>query len=176
MYLDPFWSEVPWTKVLKGKRVLVVHPFAETIQSQYTKRELFFKNPDILPEFKSLQIIQAVQSIGGESNGFKDWFEALEYMKNEIEKCDFEICLIGCGAYGFPLAAHVKRMGKKAVHIGGYIQLLFGIMGSRWDHDKPHYEKGTYIYYAGLENKYWVRPNENERPLKTSICEGSCYW
>ena len=176
MYLDPFWSEVPWSKVLKGKRVLVVHPFAETIQSQYTKRELLFNNPDILPEFKSLQIIQAVQSLGGESNGFKDWFEALEYMKNEIEKCDFEICLIGCGAYGFPLAAHVKRMGKKAVHIGGSLQLLFGIMGSRWDHDKPHYEKGTYIYYAGLENKYWVRPSNKEKPSKHHKVEDSCYW
>ena len=26
---------------------------------------------------------------------------------------------LGCGAYGFPLAAHVKRMGKKAIHMGG---------------------------------------------------------
>lgn len=32
---------------------------------------------------------------------------------------DYDICLIGYSAYGFPLAAHAKRKGKKAVHLGG---------------------------------------------------------
>ena len=40
---------------------------------------------------------------------------------------NFDIALIGCGAYGFPLAAFVKGIGKKAVHIGGPLQLFFGI-------------------------------------------------
>ena len=42
-----------------------------------------------------------------------------EYMKAEINKSNYDICILGCGAYGFPLAAHVKRMGKKAIHMGG---------------------------------------------------------
>lgn len=46
-----------------------------------------------------------------------------------MDKIDYDICLIGCGAYGFPLAAHAKRKGKKAVHLGGALQLLFGIKG-----------------------------------------------
>ena len=54
-------------------------------------------------------------------------------MKAQIDKEDFDICLIGAGAYGFPLAAYVKRKGKKAVHLGGALQLLFGIKGSRWE-------------------------------------------
>ena len=176
MYLDPYWSKEPWSRVLANKNILVIHPFAETIQSQYLKREYLFKNPNILPPFKTLTVIKAVQSLGGENNGFKDWFEALEYMKGEIDKCEFDICLIGCGAYGFPLAAHVKRIGKKAIHMGGSLQLLFGIMGNRWDHDVPHYEKGIFIHYAGLENEYWVRPNKNERPSTHQAVEGSCYW
>lgn len=176
MYLDPFWSQRPWTRALEGKKILIVHPFAETILSQYPKRDFLFPDKKILPTFKSIQTIKAVQSLGGESNDFKDWFEALTFMKNEINKSDFDICLIGCGAYGFPLAAHVKRMGKKAIHMGGSLQLLFGIMGNRWDHDKPHYEKGTFIYYAGLENKYWVRPSLSERPTNHKSIENSCYW
>lgn len=36
-------------------------------------------------------------------------------MKSEIDKCDYDVCLIGCGAYGFPLAAHVKHKGKQAI-------------------------------------------------------------
>lgn len=176
MYLDPFWSQKPWSSSLEGKKILIVHPFVETILSQYPKREFLFSDKKILPTFKSIQTIKAVQSLGGKSNDFKDWFEALTFMKNEISKSDFDICLIGCGAYGFPLAAHVKRIGKKAIHMGGSLQLLFGIMGNRWDHDKPHYENGTFIYYAGLENKYWVRPSLSERPTNHNSIENSCYW
>ncbi len=176
MYLDPYWSEQPWTSVLEGKKILVVHPFKDTIISQYQKRELLFKNRKTLPLFKSLEVIKAVQSIGGENEDFKDWFEALDYMKSEIDKCDYDICLIGCGAYGFPLAAHVKRSGKKAVHIGGSLQLLFGIMGNRWDHDIAHYENGIFIHYSGLENEHWVRPGINEKPKSHKNVENSCYW
>lgn len=176
MYLDPFWSKKPWSRALECKKVLVVHPFAESIKSQYEKRKYLFKVQDTLPDFKSLEVIKAIQSIGGESNGYKDWFEALEYMMSEIDKHDYDVCLIGCGAYGFPLAAHVKRMGKQAIHIGGSLQLLFGIMGNRWDHDEPHYENGVFIYYAGLENKYWVRPSASERPKSHKVVENSCYW
>lgn len=176
MYLDPFWSKKPWSRALDGKKVLVVHPFAESIKSQYEKRKYLFKVQDTLPDFKSLEVIKAIQSIGGDSNGYKDWFEALEYMMSEIDKHDYDVCLIGCGAYGFPLAAHVKRMGKQAIHMGGSLQLLFGIMGNRWDHDEPHYENGVFIYYAGLENEYWVRPSASERPKSHKVVENSCYW
>ena len=29
--LNPYFSSIPWTKALEGKKVLVVHPFAEDI-------------------------------------------------------------------------------------------------------------------------------------------------
>lgn len=178
MYLDPYWTSTPWTAALKGKKILVVHPFTETIEKQYAKRELLFKTKDFLPEFQSLSLVKAVQSLGNEETPFEDWFEALDYMKSEINKADFDICLIGCGAYGFPLAAHVKRMGKKAFHIGGSLQLLFGIKGKRWEVNDPHPEPGNDIIidYYSLPNEYWVRPLEEEKPANHSKVEDSCYW
>ncbi|MEJ7560447.1 MAG: hypothetical protein WKF66_19215 [Pedobacter sp.] len=178
MYLDPFWAKNPWTRALKGKRILVVHPFANSISSQYRKRIHLFANTDILPEFKSLEVIQAVQSLGNGDDRFSDWFEALAYMKKEIEKHEFDICLIGCGAYGFPLAAHVKRIGKKAVHMGGSLQLLFGIRGKRWEDDEPHYvmPENVFVHYSGLPNEHWVRPSVDERPNNHLSVENSCYW
>jgi hypothetical protein len=178
MYLDPYWSQIPWTKALENKKILVVHPFAESIRRQYQKREMLFKNKDILPEFKSLAVIKAVQSLGKGDDRFNDWFDALEYMKEEINKVDFDICLIGCGAYGFPLAAHVKRIGKKAVHMGGSLQLLFGIRGKRWEINDPHYEQpeNVFIDYFGLPNEHWIRPSEEEKPANHNKVEDSCYW
>lgn len=174
--LDPYWATNPWTKCLENKRILVIHPFAETILSQYNKRSLLFSNKQVLPEFKELKVIKAVQTLGGQSEDFKDWFEALEYMKKEIDHTDFDVCLIGCGAYGFPLAAHVKRKGKKAVHIGGSLQLLFGIMGNRWNHDVPHDWHGHTVHYAGLQNEFWVRPDKKDNPKNAQDVEGACYW
>lgn len=168
--LNPYFSTVPWTRALENKKVLVIHPFNKTIESQYKKRVLLFKD-DLLPSFQ-LQTIQAVQSLAGNQTQFVDWFEALEFMKSEIDKRDYDICLIGCGAYGFPLAAHVKRMGKKAVHFGGSLQLLFGIKGKRWE--SPIYNP---IYnYAKLMNEHWVYPVDEEKPKNAASVEGGCYW
>ena len=168
---NPFFSKKPWSRYLAGKNVLVIHPFEESIREQYQKRELLFENTDILPQF-NLKTIKAVQSLGGNNNNFKDWFEALDWMKAEMNKTDYDICLIGCGAYGFPLAAHAKRQGKKAIHLGGSLQLLFGIKGVRWEN--PNYNQK--YNYAALMNQYWIKPNNNEKPNNAGNVENACYW
>jgi hypothetical protein len=176
LFLDPFWSDTPWTSSLKGKKVLVIHPFENAIKNQYAQRENLFENKNILPEFE-LKTIRAVQSLGGECE-FNSWFEALEYMKSAIDKTDFDICLIGCGSYGFPLAAYVKRIGKKAIHMGGSLQLLFGIKGKRWEN--PNYgikELGKEgMYQDLLNNKYWIYPGKEGKPKNAEKVESACYW
>ena len=165
LHLEPFWSKLPWTRALTNKKVLVIHPFSDTIKQQYNKRKLLFANREILPQFE-LQTIKAVQSLGG-NNQFNNWFEALNWMKKEMDKIDYEVCLLGCGAYGFPLAAHAKRKGKKAIHLGGALQLLFGIKGKRWEN--PNYgivslkKKGAYL---DLMNEYWCYPSMKKPQLR----------
>lgn len=179
VYLEPYWSKKPWSRVLEGKKVLVVHPFSDDIIAQYNNhREQLFENKSVLPKFASLRVVKAVQSLGGDSHGFKDWFEALEWMKQEMDKEPYDIALIGCGAYGFPLAAHSKRTGHKAIHLGGALQLLFGIRGKRWE--DPNYGVKVwglpYGFYINLMNDYWVRPGSDLKPLKAQDVEGACYW
>ncbi|MUH38099.1 hypothetical protein D9O36_19780 [Zobellia amurskyensis] len=175
--LEPYTSQKPWSRALKGKKVLVVHPFAELIEEQYKKRESLFDNPEVLPEFE-LQTLPAVQSLGGESNGFTDWFDALQWMKDEIDKRDYDICLIGAGAYGFPLAAHVKRQGKKAIHIGGALQLLFGIKGNRWEATDYATKWGVpdNLYLDFFKNENWIRPTDKQKPANADKVEDACYW
>ncbi len=175
--LYPFFVDNPWTKALEGKKVLVVHPFTESIQYQYKQRTKIFNNESLWPDYE-LKLVRAVQSNAGNKVSFRNWFEALEFMEEEIIKIDFDICILGCGAYGLPLAAFVKRMGKKSIHIGGGTQLLFGIKGKRWDNnsyywaDLPHFNTN----YSSLYNEYWVRPSVNETPLSAKKVEGACYW
>ena len=118
-----------------------------------------------------------MQSLGGEAQ-YKDWFEALNWMKKQIEIQNFDICLIGCGAYGFPLAAHVKRLGKKAFHIGGALQLLFGIKGTRWEN--PNYGVKEWNIpigsYSNMMNEAWIKPGEEFKSKNANMVEGACYW
>lgn len=166
--LEPFRHADPWSAALAGRKVLVVHPFEATIRSQYARREALFRDPRVLPAFELLTF-PAVQSIAGECPRFPDWFAALDWMQQGIAALDFDVAIIGAGAYGMSLAAFVKRdLGRKAVHLGGASQLLFGIRGNRWD-TLPEYAQGLY-------NDAWVRPGAGEKPTGADRVEGACYW
>lgn len=166
--LEPFWHDRPWTKALEGKRVLVVHPSSDTIRMQYDKRKRLFRNPDVLPDFELLTY-RSVQSAIGLKTPHKTWFDALNRMTDDISKLDFDIAIIGAGAYGMSIGAYVKReLGKKALHLGGITQLLFGIKGRRWD-ARPKYTNGLY-------NDAWSRPLDAERPQNFMQIESGGYW
>lgn len=170
-YYAPFLWKNPWSQFLENKRVLVIHPFVDSIKYQYeSHRDELFDDKCVLPELKELLLIKAVQSIAENENnlGFQNWFEALKYMENQIDKLDFDIALIGCGAYGMDLAAYIKRKNKIAIHMAGWTQMLFGVYGNRWLEDQPQFKK--YI------NQYWIRPLESEKPKGVEKVENACYW
>ena len=167
-YLAPYLYEQPWTSVLKGKRVLVMSPFTDTIVKQYARRELLFENSEVLPEFAELIPLKAVQSIAGNPTDYSDWFQALQSMKDQMTSIDYDVALIGCGAYGMHLAAHAKRMGRIGIHTAGWTQMLFGVYGNRWLNDEPQFKR--------FINPYWVRPSADETPANAQAIETGCYW
>lgn len=169
--LEPWYNpQNPWTKELEGKKVLVIHPFKDSILKQYEKRSKLFEGTNILPAF-DLRCVKAVQTLLGEKDerAALSWFDALDSMVSEALSEDFDIALIACGAYGLPLAARLKKAGKQAVHVGGALQLLFGIRGKRWDDFdelKPFYSEA------------WEYPLESEHLSNSnnSSIENGCYW
>ena len=169
--LEPFHFDNPWTAALENKRVLVIHPFAKTIEYQYLNhREKLFDNPHVLPNFK-LQTLRAVQmkhlSDDPYDTKYQTWFEAYDFLKTEIDKRDFDVAILGCGGFGMPLGAYIKTLGKQAIHLGGGVQYLFGIRSHRGD-SLPHIAK----YY----NDYWIRPFDEERPVHYKQNEDGAYW
>ena len=164
--LEPFYFENPWSEALKGKKVLVIHPFETTILKQFEKRIHIFNNYKILPKF-TLLTIKAEQTNGGGTGNNKSFRDSMELMENKIKDYDFDVALIGCGAYGLPLAAYCKDMGKQAIHIGGGLQILFGIKGKRWD---------VHPEISAMYNKHWVRPMDEEKTINFHAIEGGTYW
>jgi len=165
--LEPWWSVEPWSRMLSGKRVLVVHPFVETIESQHSmSNHIHPDSPSLLPRF-DLICVRPPQTLGHDREGFRSWNDALSQLIERVSMVPFDVALIGCGAYGLPLGAAIKQMGKPAVHLGGALQLLFGIRGRRWE---------AMPQYLPLMNDAWVRPSSAETPPLAGSVDGGCYW
>ena len=167
-YINALWLDDPWWRELKGKKVLIINPFVETMEMQYKRRELVWGVKEVLPEM-DIRFLKSVWYISSDDNsGFSNWFEALEYLYAEAAKIDFDIALISCGPFSTFLAAKFKRDGKQAIQCGGVLQIFFGIRGARWDDSEP---------YKQFYNEYWVRPPKVEAPKGTDkLDNGISYW
>ena len=111
--VEPFYFEGDaWTAALRWRRVLIVHPFADTIRDQYSKHargDLLWPEA-VLPRDLDLVLVKAPSSLGRDANG--TWSAALRETKAAIDRVfPVDAALLGCGAYGLPLAAHVVSRG-----------------------------------------------------------------
>lgn len=164
--LEPYFYQDPWSQYLKNKKVLVIHPFASSINIQFEKRRQLFKNLKVLPDFQ-LTTYRAAQTLGGGNGEFSSWFEALDKMQKDVSKIDFDIAIIGAGVYGLPLAHYVKSIGKSAIHLGGATQMLFGVYGRRWE---------IHPDFQDIINEHWIKPALDEKPKNSANVENACYW
>ena len=171
--LSPFGMLDSWVQALSGKCVLVIHPFASTIRKQYLQNRLeIHPIRDWLPEFK-LETYKPVQTAGKEnpSDGQISWERSLNFMLEEISEIQFDVAIIAAGAYGLPLASGIKEMGRSAIHVGGVLQLFFGVRGGRWDPESSKYE-----HFLKYQSDAWVRPTSDETPVWSKSVERGAYW
>jgi hypothetical protein len=157
-------SRFGWGQALDKMKVLVISPFHKSMLIQSRKLQSLFCGLDI-PDMK-LTFLTSPMSQGGLMDG-NSYSYHLNRMKENIEKEDFDICLVSAGAYSLPLAAHAKKLGKKGVHAGGALQIFFGITGNRYD---------TYPGVIKFKNQNWKRPSSDERPENWQSIEDGCYW
>jgi hypothetical protein len=165
--LEPYYSNEPWSVALSGKKVLVLHPFVDTIKKQYPCRlEIWPGRPEILPDFELLTIKTPLSDAIVKST-FSDWFETLDHLKSCMKNVIFDVAIVGAGAYSLPLVAHACILGKTGIHLGGATQILFGIKGNRWD---------THPVISTFYNSAWCRPSKEETPKTHNKIEDGCYW
>ena len=155
-----------WLSSLASRRVLVVHPFVKTISSQLVSIDKVFGPGLGLPPC-DLKLVKPPVTLGLQTDDFSSWLVALEDLRTRVLSIDFDVALIGCGAYGLPLSAAIKAQGRQSIHLGGSLQLLFGIRGRRWE---------AMPQYAALMNDSWVRPSPDETPVAANKVDGGCYW
>jgi hypothetical protein len=161
--------ENPWTFALKGKKILLISAFNESLQKQILIRENIY-GIDLFPEC-TFTLIKPPQTQGSQPskdfyNEFQNFCKKLDLIKN-----DYDIALVSCGGYGNLVCDYIyENHNKSAIYIGGVLQMYFGILGNRWIRERSD------IVNMYFNEKYWVRPLDSEKPLNYSSVEGSCYW
>jgi len=156
----------PWSSALAGKRVLVVTPFANSVMSQFRRREQIWRNQTILPPCE-LRAVRMPLSPGLVPPVHRDWRERYESIAKECDEAPYDVMMVGAGGLSVPLAAHAKARGAIGFHLGGHTQIFFGVYGRRWDRDH---------LLANLQTPAWVRPSGDEAPSTVVKVEQGCYW
>ncbi|HVU38612.1 MAG TPA: hypothetical protein VHC95_09770 [Opitutales bacterium] len=164
----PFDPHPAWPAALEGKRVLLVSPFTESARQQHARLDQVWpNNPDMRPRYELLTLRTPLYSHLLKEPVYPDWFAGLEQLSAQMNAMDYDVALVGCGAWGLPLCVNARRQGKIGIHLGGVTQLFFGIRGKRWD---------EYPWLKSVYNDCWIRPSAEEAPQHVDRIESGCYW
>jgi len=152
---------------IAGRKWLVISPFTETMGRQAGRLPDIHAGkpwaPRLAGQEKKCDFVRCPTFSYLEPSPFSTWSEGLEKLAESVLGRDFDVALIGAGAWSLPLAARLKEAGRTAVHLGGETQLIFGIKGQRWEG-------------YGIYNEHWVRPSTAETPAGFLQKEQGCYW
>jgi len=147
----------------EGKRILIVSPFSESLQYQYTRL------PNILINYTFPNFDLVTYNTNITYNFFKDtkeflgvntnnWHEECDAISAGISKLDFDIALLSCGGYSMPVGNYIdKVMKRKAVYLGGILNVMFNIYGKRYD---------TTFFNSLVNREYQITSIENDKVFK----------
>jgi hypothetical protein len=152
-------------KMMDNKKVLAISSFDGLIKKQFESGNLkkIYKNYPNIITLEAIKFPYCFHNNGPHEN----YFETLEYVFDQIKNIDFDIAILGCGAYGHMLCHKIHtELKKDAIYVGGSIQTLFGIISSREkEHGKIKYDEN------------WISEIPDEyRPEKYKLIENGCYW
>jgi hypothetical protein len=177
--LEPYYQSDPaamWTRAIPaGTKVAVVSPFAASVAEQIPHLSRLFPVP-IWPEGVEFVPVRTGCSPFLDREGpaawpsdvlEEGWIGAVNRIVRQVVESGARVAVIGCGALSLPIAAELKERKIIAVHTGGATQIMFGIMGGRWD---------AHSIISTFYNDAWIRPSVEETPKGHDRIERGCYW
>lgn len=139
--IEPFFKS--FQKWGINKKILIISPFSETIKFQIRKDRLNnllkFQFPDCVFETYTTPITynspgsQNSKYFENKTKDYKDWIQLAKKMSHEISLIDFDVAFISSGIYTMFLGNEIKKQGKKAIYMGGALNVYFNIYGGRFD-------------------------------------------
>ena len=165
--LEPYYFKDNWMPSIKGKKILIIHPFSKTFLKQVQNINKIFPEKKWFEDCKIDFATPPLTLAGNHQN--KDWQEHLTpFLESLRDKSDFDIALVAAGGYGMIIADYIfTEMGKSVMYIGGALQIFFGVIGKRWFDNKE---------IVKLVNDDWIRPGKEDKPDNFTRVEKGCYW
>jgi glycosyltransferase GT-like protein len=156
----------------RDKRMLIVCPFAGVLQ-QRARQEIFEgvwqKTGKKWFHPASVEALEFPYGFASDTHRrYATVLDLFDEIVGRIEKCDFDVALIGAGGLAIPIASHIKGMGKVAIDLGGHLQIVFGVIGQRW----RQFEDMKRNYFT----EHWIDMPPRYKPQETDVCDGGAYW
>ena len=150
------------------KRILVINSKVSLMRSQAVKFSDLFPHAGIMADFpERLTYLRSFDTYPGHEPG-ASWSETYQQLCNSVDQHDFDVALLGCGCYGLPLCDYIfTTKCRSAFYVGGFIQLLFGILGKRWlsrERERAYF------------NEHWIHVPPEMVPTNAERFEGGAYW
>lgn len=174
-YLEPFLrSFKAWGK---DKTILIISPLSKSIEYQFERRDQLFADyeyPDFRLKTYNTKITYNTNADSRETLRVttSNWHEECERMAGDISKIDFDIAFLSCASYSMYLGNHIKYfMKKKAIYLGGILNVYFNIHGGRFANRNCYNRFGLnpLTHISALENKdiELIHGGKNEGPNET---------
>ena len=163
-HLEPYYYKESWMSAMKGKRILIVHPFS--LESQVPRLNNIFPHPWF--EDCTFIFFKPPVTFVGNHEG-KDWQEHYNASMSELQKIhDFDIALVAAGGYGMLISDFIyTTLGKSVMYIRVALQIFFGVIGKRWFENQE---------ILAMMNDNWIRPIQGDKPANFTAVEKGCYW
>lgn len=160
--------ETIWSSLTNSKRVLVVHSMVKSISKQMNSLDSIHQGSIFSPG--TVIVIKPPVT-----NGLYFWGRGYPKQLREFQKqledvlTDFspDYALVAAGAYGMPIAATLQNAGVPSLYVGGALQLMFGIMGHRWQ-SRPE--------ITSQVNDFWLSHPIDKPPFGFRLVERGTYW
>lgn len=168
----------PWTKYLKGKKVLAITSHADSFESQWENIDKIWGDKrDIIAPFELAGVIRSPYHPlmdDRQPPGSNSWSESTQYIMSQMDEYDYDVLLASSSTNSPFFAAYAKSQGKIGIQTGATLQLFFGVLGSRW-HKEPCYAAWHQMY-----NEHWKYPLESDKPTRANKYNGLeavyAYW
>ena len=159
--------EIVWTTALRGKRILLISAFIETMKTKIHVLDKIYGR-DLFPEC-SFVFIKPPQ-LSGDCES-RDWEIDFNLFCGELDslKDTYDVALLSMGGLGNLCANYIfTNHGKSSIYIGGVLSMYFGIYSTRWINEKDSILK---MYM----NEHWSRPDLSEHYNGCNKIENGCY-
>lgn len=163
-----------WMHSLSYKKILVINPFIDSFKKSVTRSISIFEK-SLLPDLNCTYFSPPVTfgTSGVDNGSFMMHLEKTKALLHQL--CldnSFDCALVAAGGYGMPISRYLysNKLIPQVLHIGGVLQLFFGVIGQRWL-DEPY--KSKYSQYQNLH--LWSRPVDYSVMKRASQVENGCY-